>query len=146
MDALNNEIFESFLEINKAINRLVKLDTDRLGITIVQLKTLYKLSYNPNISLGELADKLRLTNSTVSGVIERLVHIGLVERVIPPENRRTVSIHLTEKGRWTLNQFNSSDSILIKKLNKVLEIPKEEISQLLRLQKLVLTKLSLEEE
>jgi DNA-binding MarR family transcriptional regulator len=134
------------MEINKAINRLVKLDADRLGITIVQLKTLYKLSYNPNIGLGELADKLRLTNSTVSGVIERLVHLELVERVVPPENRRKVSIHLTEKGRWILEHFHSSDSMLIKKMNTVFELPEQEISHLLRLQKLVLTKLSLEEE
>ncbi|MDQ0200779.1 MarR family winged helix-turn-helix transcriptional regulator [Neobacillus ginsengisoli] len=146
MNVLNNEIFKSCLEINKAIKRLVKIDADRLGITVVQLHALYKLSTNPNSSLGELADKLRLTNSTVSGVIERLVHNGLVERVVLPENRRTVSIHLTEKGKQKLDQFFSSDSILIIRLNEVLELPEEEISNLLRLQKFVLTTLSLEEE
>jgi MarR family transcriptional regulator, organic hydroperoxide resistance regulator len=146
VDILNNEILESFLEINKAINRLVKIDADRLGITVVQLKALYKLDANPNISLGELADKLRLTNSTVSGVTERLVHNGLVERVVPPENRRAVSIHLTEKGKWTINQLFSSNSIFIKKMNAVLELPENERSHLLRLHKFVLTKLSLEEE
>ncbi|MDQ0197842.1 MarR family winged helix-turn-helix transcriptional regulator [Neobacillus ginsengisoli] len=146
MYALNNEILESFSEINKAIYRLVKSDADSVGITVVQLKTLYTLSYNPDSGLGELAEKLRLTNSTVSGVIDRLVHSGLVERVVPPENRRSVSIHLTEKGKSLLDKLYSSDSILIKKLNEVLELPKEEIVHLLRLHKLVLSKLKLEEE
>ncbi|MED3561275.1 MarR family winged helix-turn-helix transcriptional regulator [Bacillus xiapuensis] len=146
MAVLNNEIYESFLEINKAIKRLIKLDADQLGITTVQLKAIYKLASNPDISLGELAEKLRMTNSTASSLIERLVQIGLVERVIPPENRRVVSIHLTDKGKKILNQFQSSDSIFIKKMNDVLELPEKELSELLRLQKLVLKKLTIEEE
>lgn len=146
MYALNNEILESFSKINKAITKLVKYDADRVGITVVQLKALYTLSSNPDISLGELAEKLRLTNSTVSGVIDRLVHSGLVDRVVPPENRRAVSIHLTEKGKGILDQLYSSDSILIKRFDEILNLPKEEIDHLLRLHKLVLSKLTLEEE
>lgn len=146
MFVLNNEIFESFWVIQKAISRLIKVDADRLGITTVQLRVIYKLATNSNISLGELAEKLKMTSSTTSSVIERLVQNGLVERVIPPENRRAVSIRLTEKGKMTLDHFHSSDSLLIKKINEVLALPKEDISELLRLQKLVLNKLSIEEE
>jgi MarR family transcriptional regulator, organic hydroperoxide resistance regulator len=136
----------SFLEINKAYNRLVKFDAERLGITPVQLKALFKINNNPNISLGELAEKLRLTNSTVSGVIDRLVHSGLVERVVPPGDRRTISILLTSDGKKTLEQFNSSDSMLIKKITEVLDLPEEEITHLLRLHQLVLKRLTIEEE
>lgn len=105
MDVLNNEIWESFLESNKAVNIPVTLDADRLGGTTVQLKALYNLASNPNIGVGELAEKLRLTNSTASNVIERLVQIGLVECVVPSENRRAVSIHLTEKGKNRIRSF-----------------------------------------
>ncbi len=133
----------SFFQINKAYNRLVKSDAERLGITPVQLKALYRINFNPNISLGELAEKLKLTNSTVSGVIDRLVHSGLVERVAAPGDRRSVSIRLTEEGRKRLDQFNSSDSILMKKIKEVLDLPEEEISHLLRLHQLVLDKLTI---
>ncbi len=146
MFALNNEVLESFLEINKAIYRLVKKEADRLGITVVQLKTLYKISNNPDIGLGELAEKLRLTNSTVSGVIDRLVHSGLVERVIPPENRRSVSIHLTQKGKVMLEELTVSDTILTQKIKGLMDLPAEEIRHLLRLHKLVLEKLTIGEE
>lgn len=146
MYALNNEIIESFTEINKAIYRLLKKEADRFGITVVQLKALYKISVNPDMGLGELAEKLRLTNSTVSGVIDRLVHSELVERVIPPENRRSVSIHLTEKGSLLLGRLMESDSILIQKIKGLMDLPEEEIQHLLRLHKLVLEKLSFEEE
>ncbi|MGG1400725.1 MarR family transcriptional regulator [Bacillus salipaludis] len=146
MAVLNNEIYESYLAINKAIKRLIKFDADKLGLTTVQLKAIYKLATNPNISLGELAEKLRMTNSTASNVIERLVQMSLVERVIPPENRRVVSIHLSEKGKMILDQFHSSDSLFINKMNDVLDLPEEDVSELLRLQKIVLQKLTIEEE
>ncbi|MDP4162212.1 MAG: MarR family transcriptional regulator [Bacillota bacterium] len=146
MYALNNEILESFSEINKAIYQLIKVDADRIGITVVQLKALYKLSSSPDIGLGELAEKLRLTNSTVSGVIDRLVQNGFVERIVPPENRRAISIHLTQKGKHSLETLLSSDSNLVKKMKDVMDLPEEEIKHLLQLHKLVLSKLTLKEE
>jgi DNA-binding MarR family transcriptional regulator len=146
MFTFSNEILDSFFEINKAIYRLLKKEADRAGITVVQLKALYRISINPNTGLGELADKLRLTNSTVSGVIDRLVHSGLVERIVPPENRRAVSIHLTQKGINLLSELTSEESNVMKKMNSIMEMPQEEIQHLLRLHHLVLTKLSFEEE
>lgn len=146
MFTFSNEILDSFSEINKAIYRLLKKEADRAGITVVQLKALYKISTTPDIGLGELAEKLRLTNSTVSGVIDRLVHNGLVERIIPPENRRAVSIHLTEKGKELLVNLTSKETVFMKKINSVMEIPNEDIQHLLRLHGLILSKLSLEEE
>lgn len=143
---LNNEILESFSKMNKAIYRLLKKDADEQGVTVVQLKAMYRISSNPHISLGELAEKLRLTNSTVSGVIDRLVHSGLVERVVPPENRRIISLHLTDKGHEILADLHSGNSILVQRLNAILELPEEEIQHLLRLHKLVLSMLTLEEE
>jgi MarR family transcriptional regulator, organic hydroperoxide resistance regulator len=146
MFALNNEILESFSEINKAIYKLIKMESDRLGITVVQLKALYKISLNPNTGLGDLAEKLRLTNSTVSGVIDRLVQSGLVERIVPPENRRSVLIHLTESGKNLLNNIFTGDSLLVNKVNDLMNMPKEDIETLLRLHKTVLYKLTHEEE
>lgn len=146
MFELNSEILDSFTEINKAIYRLVRKEADRFGITVVQLKALYRISTHPEISLGELAEKLRLTNSTVSGVIDRLVHSGLVERVIPPENRRSVSINLTEKGENLLREIMESDTGAIAKIKRLNDLPKEETENLLRLHKILLEKLTIEEE
>jgi DNA-binding MarR family transcriptional regulator len=145
MDVPNSEeILETYLDINRAIRNLVKSDAERLGITVVQLMTLYKLASHPHIGLGELAEKLRLTNSTVSGVIERLVKMEFVQRVVPCGNRRAVSICLTEKGETLLDQLYTFNST-IKKLDDVFNLPKEDLAHLLRLQKLVLNNLLQEE-
>jgi len=146
MVEFNNQLLDSFSEINKAIYKLLKKEADQYGITVVQLKALYRISSSPNMGLGELSEKLRLTNSTVSGVIDRLVQHELVERVIPPENRRSVLIHLTDKGQELLEGIINEDSLIIKKINDVMELPEEEIRHLMRLHRLVLSKLTLEEE
>ncbi|MDP4128214.1 MAG: MarR family transcriptional regulator [Bacillota bacterium] len=146
MFGLSNEVLDSFVEVNKKIYELLKKDAEQAGLTVVQLATLHNLSSRPNIHLGDLASQLRMTNSTMSGVIDRLVHSGLVERAIPPENRRSVSINLTEKGKDLIAQITSKGSIFVKKVNSVMDLPEEELQQLLRLHKLVLSKLALEEE
>jgi DNA-binding MarR family transcriptional regulator len=138
MNALSNEVLDSFYAINKAIFRLVKSDADRIGITVVQLKVLHEISTCPNIGLGELAEHLRLTNSTVSGVIDRLVHSGLVDRVTSPQDRRAISLQLTDEGRNKLANFIDSESVLVERLNKVLEMPEEEIRHLLTLHQRIL--------
>ncbi|NHM29443.1 MarR family winged helix-turn-helix transcriptional regulator [Neobacillus terrae] len=147
MYAFNNEILESFSEINREIYKLIKKDADRVGLTVVQLKTLYRLLDNPDSSLSDLAEKLRLTNSTVSGVIDRLVQHELVDRVVPPENRRAVSIHLTKKGEEIIESVLASpESLIIQRINSVMALPEEEIKNLLRLHALVRSRLSMEEE
>lgn len=146
MNRFNNDILESFSEVNKAIYRLEKLEADKHGITVVQLKTIYHINHNPNIGLGDLAEKLRLTNSTVSGVVDRLVQHNYVERVVPPTDRRAISLLLSKKGEDLLETIFSSDNTTMTRLNGLLEIPEEEIQHLFRLHKLVLSKLKCKEE
>lgn len=120
------------------------MDADNLGIPVVQLKALYKISVKPNIGLGELAENLKLTSSTVSGVIDRLVKNGYVERYNPTHDRRTITLQMTNLGESKLAQFTESQSELhlVQRLNKINEFPKEDIEQLLRIHKQIINVLS----
>ncbi|MBL4950767.1 winged helix-turn-helix transcriptional regulator [Neobacillus sp. YIM B02564] len=131
--AFNNEILKSFHAINKLLFHVTKQDADKNGLTVGQLFTLFKISANPNIGLVELADKIKLTNSTVSGIVSRLVQNGLVEREALPHDRRSVTIRLTQKGEQKLVEVFSSESLLVEKLEQIKQLPEEEIQNLLRL-------------
>lgn len=50
------------------------------------------------ISLIDLADLLGLDKSTMSRTINNLVNLNLVNREIDSDNRRYISIQLTDKG------------------------------------------------
>ncbi|MGE8206159.1 MarR family winged helix-turn-helix transcriptional regulator [Heyndrickxia sp. NPDC080065] len=134
----NNEVLESFSQINKEIFKLAKEDAENIGLTVVQLKALYQISTKPKIGLSELAENLKLTNSTVSGVIDRLVNSGYVERDNPKHDRRAITLHLTNEGKLKIKQFIESDSKLVKYLNKINQLPEEDIKQLLQIHKEIL--------
>ena len=110
-----------------------------MDLTAVQLKTLYRIYFNPNIGVGELANKLSLTKSTVSGVIDRLVFRNLVERIVPEENRRSVNIHLTEEGLEKVEQLFNSDSILAQRVKEVMRLPEEDLNKVLEMNHKILT-------
>lgn len=133
-NAFNNEILNSFSTINKLIYNLARADAERNGLTVVQLKAIYKLSAHPDIGLAELAEHLKLTNSTVSGVVERLVKHGLIEREQHPTDRRAIVMHVTPAGEEKLAQIIKEDSILVKKLNLIEErLTEEQMRKLIEL-------------
>ncbi|ABG05206.1 transcriptional regulator, MarR family [Rubrobacter xylanophilus DSM 9941] len=50
-------------------------------------------------SMGDIAQRLLVTNGNVTGIVERLEREGLVRRRQRPEDRRSYIVRLTEEGR-----------------------------------------------
>nr|WP_285849626.1 MarR family transcriptional regulator [Niallia taxi] len=117
-----------------------------MGLTAVQLKALYRVSFQPNISLGELADKLRLTKSTVSGVVDRLVQQDMIERTTQANDRRAVNLHLTKLGHEKLEALMQTDSVVARKIKEIMQFPEEDIQKLLELNNKILTILNSKED
>jgi MarR family transcriptional regulator, organic hydroperoxide resistance regulator len=57
------------------------------------------LAHHGEMKVSELSEKLGLSNSTVSGILDRLENQGLVERTRSKEDRRVVYIKVTEEFR-----------------------------------------------
>jgi MarR family transcriptional regulator, organic hydroperoxide resistance regulator len=64
------------------------------GFTVTQLSLMFILHRDPNIMLNELSDRMGLSKSTVSSMVERLEKQGVVIREIPKDNRRIVRLSL----------------------------------------------------
>jgi DNA-binding MarR family transcriptional regulator len=56
------------------------------------------------IRMGELADNLLLSRGGATRLVARLEQAGLVERVIPPDDRRATYAVITDKGREALGR------------------------------------------
>jgi MarR family transcriptional regulator, organic hydroperoxide resistance regulator len=141
MDLLNHPLLRSIREMNKIMFRMAREDASSIGITVVQLMVLYKLSKKPNIGLNELSDALQLTNSTMSGVVDRLVHAGLIKRERSEIDRRAIVLRLTEEGESTLSRLVGEHSRFIKRLQEALaEISEEDLQHLLRIHQQILSK------
>ncbi|WID98882.1 MarR family transcriptional regulator [Bosea vestrisii] len=70
-----------------------------LGLSIPQFDLLSTLTEREGISQSELAERLYVTKGNVSGLVDRLVQAGLVERRAIVGDRRSYAMHLTAEGR-----------------------------------------------
>lgn len=78
---------------------LEKGDANCCGVTISQCHAIVEVGRAEVISLNELAEVLTLDKSTMSRTINNLVEDGLVVRELHPEDRRYITIKLTEAGK-----------------------------------------------
>jgi len=68
------------------------------GLTVPTLKVLFLLRDSPGMPAGMLAQRLGVTPSTITGLVDRLVAQGLVRREEDARDRRLVRNYLTMDG------------------------------------------------
>lgn len=90
---------EKILELYKLLwddfHEIASVQFRKYKFTAPQSMTIRQLYSTPYITLKELSEKLTLSKSTVSGIIDRLESQGIVIREIPKDNRRTVKLSLS---------------------------------------------------
>ena len=69
-----------------------------VDLTMPQLKALLLVDSAVGASHGELARGLGIGLSTVTGIVDRLVEHGLVERYADPDDRRLSRLRITPEG------------------------------------------------
>jgi len=98
-DATVSRIIETSIYLQTESRRLAKEQCARLGITATQLNVLKMLQAIGELSLSELSKKMAATNSTVTGIVDRMVAAGLVVREQSADDRRVWKIKPTAQGR-----------------------------------------------
>jgi long-chain acyl-CoA synthetase len=98
------------------LGRQVEIALAAIDLTTAQYRTLTQLGDGAEAS-SSLAAKLAVSRPTVTAVVEGLVERGLVDRRHSAEDRRRVSVNLTESGRLTLAR---ADEVVSSKLAEVL--------------------------
>ncbi|WP_227763021.1 MarR family winged helix-turn-helix transcriptional regulator [Zhaonella formicivorans] len=76
------------------------------GLTGVQFFTLRYIAREKQLTVTDLASTLNVTLSAITGLINRLVNMGLVERQQDQGDRRVVWIRPTEKGLAIVESAN----------------------------------------
>lgn len=71
----------------------------QFDVTLPQFDVLSELEHaSAPLTMSELSHELMVSNGNITGVIDRLVTMGLVQRERPEHDRRVQFIQLTEKG------------------------------------------------
>lgn len=88
-----------FVRLNRRIEAQVTQRLKAIGLSVPQFDLLSTLTEREGISQSELAERLYVTKGNVSGLVDRLVQAGLVERRAIIGDRRSYALHLTSEGR-----------------------------------------------
>lgn len=118
------EMIRQILDGNEALmHRLSGMHAPEfleIGITMPQAKALYLVSASSGIHMSELAARLGVTLSTVSGLVDRLVESGLVSRRDDPADRRQVVVDMTDTGRTLVERFRElNESMFVTLLHRL---------------------------
>jgi MarR family transcriptional regulator, organic hydroperoxide resistance regulator len=98
------QIVRTVKQVMDAFKQNVERHWKDLNLTGPQGMLLGTLAHNGEMKISDLSEKLGLSNSTVSGVLDRLEKQGLVERTRSEEDRRVVHVNLTPEFRKNAEQ------------------------------------------
>jgi DNA-binding MarR family transcriptional regulator len=86
-----------------AFQRRFSRQLARFGLTLPQFVALNVLEEKEGETrMGPLANATMQSAASMTGIVDRLLERGLVERERHPDDRRSVLVHLTDRGRQLL--------------------------------------------
>ena len=74
------------------------------GLTMAQLQVLFHLFGSEGRPVGWLAEQMNVQPATMTGLTDRLVRQGLIEREADPSDRRIILLKLTDEGRRVVGE------------------------------------------
>jgi DNA-binding MarR family transcriptional regulator len=77
------------------------------GLTMSQFVALHILAQEGGLSVGTVAERLRLSPAATSSLLDRLVQAGLIARTEAPEDRRQKRLAITPKGSALITGVNA---------------------------------------
>lgn len=98
MPPSTTRVWFRLIRLHQTIYNEVATRLRAIGLSVPQFDVISTLTEREGISQRELAERLYVTKGNVSGLIDRLVEAGLVERRSIPEDRRSHALHLTPAG------------------------------------------------
>ncbi|NJP46475.1 MarR family winged helix-turn-helix transcriptional regulator [Actinacidiphila epipremni] len=96
------------------------------SLTLPQFRMLVALHTRGSLSLSLLAAELDVQPSTAMRMIDRLVIAAMVTRAPAPNDRRTSSISLTDKGRVTVTRATERRRAEIARIVDAMDPPRRE--------------------
>jgi DNA-binding MarR family transcriptional regulator len=122
--ALANELRPILLRLGRELRK----ETGQFGVTGGQAALLWLIRRNPGLSLRDLAAMEGISPPALSGHVDRLERLGLLERARAEEDRRRVGLVLTPAGTRLLRRVRERRTAsLARRLNELEPAERERI-------------------
>ena len=107
-----SEIYKLNNRINKKFEKLQRRIIQKENLTTAQYSILQQLWKNDGIKFKQLADACCCSQSTITGIVDTMEKKDVVIRKMNPEDRRSVLVMLTDKGKKLEKKTPNINSIL----------------------------------
>jgi len=104
------ESISQIINLNRNFNRTLRHEFHDLmqdsGFTFPQLSVISILAKNGEQKVSDISEKMGLSDSTVSGILDRLEQKGIIERKRNKDDRRVVKIYLIKGSQLICREFH----------------------------------------
>jgi len=121
---------ETVIYLQTEGRRLAREEGAKHGISPTQLNVIKLLDEIGDLSLSELGRRIAAQNSTVTGIVDRMVAAGLVAREQSATDRRVWRIKLTAEGGKVAKRVEVAPWELLQRA--VAALPPAELDQLVK--------------
>ena len=118
MDSSNNTVerltkadYELLAAFRYALRKFLGFSEDAAianGVSPQQYQTLLAIEGFPGrnwVTIGELAEQMRIAHHSAVGMVDRMEGLGLLKRASSEQDRRRVQVSLTKKGNYILEKL-----------------------------------------
>ncbi len=103
-----NEILHAYLQVSRHISEKFRIYYGKLNLTYPQSIVLAILEADGPMPISALAEAAGSANSTISGVVDRLEKMELVQRTRSDSDRRVIYVSTTEQFREHFAKFKAT--------------------------------------
>lgn len=102
------QLCDNILRIMDRVKACHLQEAEKHNLTKVQVFALYSIARHGELPMGQVAHVLHCDASNVTGIVDRMVTQGLIERHECPTDRRAKRLKLTEKGQQIVQDLQGS--------------------------------------
>lgn len=123
-----SQIFKEFTQVNFLMQKMMRSRNNKHKVvTMIQYQVLEFIKDNKQINVSDIADFLKISISSATQLIERLVKQNYLKRIVNQNDRRKVNIQITKEGNQYLIRLekhinNKSKQVFKNISNEELEI------------------------
>jgi MarR family 2-MHQ and catechol resistance regulon transcriptional repressor len=118
---------------SSSFGKVTAINIKSFGLTVPQFAVFECLGHRGPLTFGELSKKMLVSSGNITVVVDNLEKISLVERVHSKEDRRSILVVLTQKGKTLFNDiFRKHAEVITQAASVLTEEEQKILSQLLK--------------
>ncbi|RFA16288.1 hypothetical protein B7R21_02610 [Subtercola boreus] len=85
------------------------------GLSSIEFRALFMIAEAGSLRPKQLADQLRVTNGAITGLSDRLIAAGLLNREAHPNDRRSLYLTLSPAGHTAMRSMHSGLAAMLER-------------------------------